>query len=296
MPGVMGYRALGRCLWLVLGLAVLSLAASPVPAGGPAGPRRPALRPLPVLVLAGQSNMVGWVSSVNDLSPIEQAPQRDVLFYGPDENGATWGPLTPPTVSGDRFGPELTLGQQLVFSGTTDLVAQVKFAVGGTNLASDWDPDRVTPYLYAQFLARVQPALAALQAGHPDRQVTPAGFFWMQGESDGQNAVMAADYAANLTRFVAHVRADLHAPWLPVFIGRIRLTTPYAVLVRQGQAEVAAEVPDVELIDTDTLPMAPDGLHYTSAGTLALGRAFAESFISWQASQHYVFLPVIPLS
>jgi len=269
------------------------------------GPSRPALAGgiatqtpavdglLPVLVLAGQSNMIGWVTNVNDLPLAERAAQTSVLFYGPNENGSTWNWLTPPTVTDNRFGPEISLGQQLVLSGTYDLVAQVKYAVSGSNLAADWNPTAAVPWLYPLMLARVQSSLEALQAAHPDRQVVVAGFFWMQGEADGFDPSMSAAYAANLTRFIQQVRADFHTPWLPVFVGRIRLSTPYASTVRRAEAQVVEAVPDVKMVDTDMLPMAPDGLHYTSAGVVTLGKRFAASFIGWQISQHYAFLPLL---
>jgi hypothetical protein len=247
---------------------------------------------LPVMVLAGQSNMIGLMTNVNDLSVDERATQPSVLFYGPNENGSTWGWLTPPTVTNDRFGPEISLGQHLVISGTYELVAQVKFAVSGSNLATDWNPAGTSPWLYPLMLSRVQTSLNALQSAHPDRHVFVAGFFWMQGEADGQDAGMAADYGVNLAHFITHVRTDFHSPWLPVFVGRVRLTTAYASTVRQAEAHVAATVPEVQLVDTDTLPMASDGLHYTSAGVVTLGNDFAESFITWQASQHYVDFPL----
>jgi Carbohydrate esterase, sialic acid-specific acetylesterase len=291
-PRFHGLRLVVR-LFGAICLCVLSSQAGLVRAGGTSTTRPVTGGLLPVLVLAGQSNMIGWVTNVADLPTDEQATQTSVLFYGPNENGSTWAWLTPPTVTNNRFGPEISLGQHLVISGTDDLVAQVKYAVSGSNLASDWDPARTSPYLYAQMLARVQSSLAALRAAHPDRHVIVAGFFWMQGEADGLDAAMSAAYAVNLAHFIEHVRADFHSPWLPVFVGRIRLSTHYASTVRQAEAEVAENVPDVRLVDTDALPMAPDGLHYTSAGVVTLGNDFAESFIDWQRSQRYLFLPLL---
>src|SRR6185369_10393098 len=45
---------------------------------------------LPVLVLAGQSNMISLGANTADLSGAYQAAQTSVLFYGPYENGSTW--------------------------------------------------------------------------------------------------------------------------------------------------------------------------------------------------------------
>jgi hypothetical protein len=176
-----------------------------------------------------------------------------VLFFGPDENGTTWGWLAPPTVTNNRFGPEINLGQRLVVSGTCDLVAQVKYAVGGTTLAVDWDLKR-TKSQYAQMSARAGTAINDLRAAYPGRQVFVAGFFWMQGESDAWNADMAA-YATNLTTLIEHARADFHAPGMPVILGRIRGGyLPFASAVWQAEADVAANVADVRMVVVNTSP------------------------------------------
>ena len=152
--------------------------------GWPAGPAQARVAPaasqaasvlLPVMVLAGQSNMIGLATNVNDLTPAQTVTQTSVLFYGPNENGASWNWLKPPTVTNNHFGPEISLGQSLVISGTNDLVAQVKYAINGSNLASDWDPDRPTDFLYAYMLARVGTAVSQLQAAYPNRHVFIAG-------------------------------------------------------------------------------------------------------------------------
>ena len=237
-------RPRAACLWLAALCFLLGWPAAPASAV-----TRPAAgEPLPVLVLAGQSNMVGWVTKVNELPPPERGVQTHVLFYGPNENGSTWGWLVPPTVSDGRFGPEISLGQDLVQPGLYDLVAQVKYAAGGTNLAFDWNP--ANGWFYAQMLLRAQAALQKLQLANPDRRVYVAGFFWMQGEQDALDANMAAHYASNLTGLIAQVRADFNAPALPVFVGRIRAgQLAFANEVRQAQAQVAAAVPNVRLID-----------------------------------------------
>ena len=49
---------------------------------------------VPIFVFAGQSNAVG-VDSLDELTPDQRAAQPKVLFYGPNENGNTWGALTP---------------------------------------------------------------------------------------------------------------------------------------------------------------------------------------------------------
>src|SRR3982074_1074535 len=116
---------------VAIGLLLLGWPARPIQAGFTPTVSRATSGLLPVMVLAGQSNMVGWATNVTDLLPAEQMTQTSVLMYGPRDNGTTWGFLKPPTVTisgtGNGFGPEIGLGQQMVLSGTYDLVAQVKY-------------------------------------------------------------------------------------------------------------------------------------------------------------------------
>src|SRR5262245_64003289 len=74
---------------------------------------------VPVFVFAGQSNAVG-VDTLDELRADQMAPQPNVLFYGPNESGNIWGPLTPSSNSpnlvdglgrtGGSFGLEISAG------------------------------------------------------------------------------------------------------------------------------------------------------------------------------------------
>jgi hypothetical protein len=147
---------------------------------------------VPVFVFAGQSNAVG-VDTLDELRADQLAPQPNVLFYGPNEGGNEWGPLTPSSTSpnlidglnrtGGSYGPEISAGKTISNALGGAVVAEVKYAVGATSLYDplDWNPAG-TNNLYDNMVARVNQALAALQAqGHTGYV---AGFFWMQGESD----------------------------------------------------------------------------------------------------------------
>ena len=80
----------------------------------------------------------------------QRAPQPNVLFYGPNETGNTWGVLTPSSNSPNlidgtgrtvgSFGPEISAGKTISNALGGALVAQVKLAVGGTALFDRWNP------------------------------------------------------------------------------------------------------------------------------------------------------------
>jgi hypothetical protein len=170
-----------------------------------------------VLVFAGQSNMSGNQTSVDQI-PADQAAVKDansaVQVYVPTQGTppnqgywlptvAEWEPYAPYTSrdgahwwqyynAGDwwlgqdwakSFGPELMCGRGIA-SGQARTIYVVKYSSGGKSLAWDWNPDQPDPSptlsLYHSMTGWVNEALASLPAGS-----RVAGFFWMQGESDG---------------------------------------------------------------------------------------------------------------
>ena len=112
---------------------------------------------------------------------------------------------------------------------------------------------------------------------------------WMQGESDAVNSY-GATYQANLTNFIADVRATYGAD-LPFIVGRLSTgqtslsDTPAEAtqfnLVRNAQTAVAATLPRVSLIDTDTYGMNADNLHFNASGQQALGDDSADALFAY---------------
>ncbi len=139
-----------------------------------------------MFVFAGQSNAVG-VNTLSELTPAQQTAQPNVLFYGPNENGNTWGALTPSTNSPNltdgvgrtglgSYGPEISAGKTISNAlGGAVVVAEVKYAVGATSLYDplDWNPAG-TNNLYDNMVARVNQAIAALQAQRATPDMWPA--------------------------------------------------------------------------------------------------------------------------
>jgi hypothetical protein len=150
---------------------------------------------VPLLVFAGQSNMVGYGSSYYDLAAAQQATQPNVDFYYNDQvNPAYWSALTPPTQTNGvaywgsgptpaiGFGPEISVGQDLVNAGLYSHVAEVKAAYNGTFLATqaeiptaadvnnDWNPSTAeqSGVYGSDYWAMLGDVAAAQQSyGHP---------------------------------------------------------------------------------------------------------------------------------
>lgn len=272
-------RPLIACLLLPLAAALFCSLAAPARA-------QPATV-VPLLIFAGQSNMVGLRTDIRALTAEERALQPAALFFGPNDDGVTWAPLAPPTqveqviAPEGGFGPELSACTPALTWRVHTLVAAVKLAYGSTSLAADWSPQREGG-LYRLLLGRVALAEQRFRAQYPDARLSPAGFFWLQGESDALSAVQAEAYERNLHELIKHIRADLGEPELPVVVGRIRREGgwPYAEQVRTAQEHVAAALPRVALVDTDRLELDADMAHFSSRGTLTLGRLMGEAYVA----------------
>jgi hypothetical protein len=192
-------------------------------------PRPSSAAVVQVLILAGQSNAVGYGSDAAGLPPELAVPQTDIRFRF--DEGSIFSLMNPSLRidSRDRFVPlqfqsdptgmtffgplhgfasEMKIGRIIADSVPLEL-AIVKFAVSGSSLATDWNPD--TPgSLYPQMREEVVAALAALAAVGDVGRV--AGFFWMQGEADAQQEASATSYEANLSAFIQRLRADFARP------------------------------------------------------------------------------------
>jgi hypothetical protein len=213
--------------------------------------------PVPVFILAGQSNMDGRADPAG--LPADLPPPANVLVF----TGSDWGQLRP----GKQFGPEISFGPAMATALGRE-IGLVKFAKGGTNLAADWKPDGGG--CYGLLLKRVQAAVAS-------RQIRLAGLLWVQGESDGKDTAMASAYLDNFVVLVGRLRADFQVPDLPVVALRVNPPFPHAPAVR-----AALEKPGLARyawVDGDDLAKAKDKLHYDAAGQIELGRRLAKAMV-----------------
>lgn len=290
-------RHLGVCLaWLLgsLTLLIASLRAAPdaAPVGG-------AGRPITVLILAGQSDILNWHADASLLpsDPLDASirfyfhtgapplhPRMPRNFFNAT-SGDTWTTLRPQTQDPYHkyfrtfFGPEMTLCRRLARRGTEPL-ALIKVGYFGTNLAEDWHPRATSGnQLYALFHRQVSLALRRLKEEGWDARV--AGFFWMQGGSDGARAEFAARYGENLALLVARMRADFATAQTPFILARTGpvANAPHREAVRQGQVHFGSTDPRAAWIDTDDLPLDTDGVHLIAPGIITLGERMADAWL-----------------
>ncbi len=240
-----------------------------------------------VFILSGQSNMVGQGVS-QDLSAPYQQPLDHVLCssYGEANDPAPLQPV------GTEFGPEMAFGHRLAEARPDEQFLLIKFAVGGAPIGAF----RSASWRYPLWVDHVRSGIEQLtDAGHTTEF---AGLLWTQGEAD---AVLGprqtsndfdgyvgttGNYVDALTHLIANMRNEFDAN-LPAFISRLsseqvnahNIEAEYLANIRAAQEWVTAIDPLANLINTDDFALHGDNKHFNTAGQLALGEAFADSYL-----------------
>ena len=239
-----------------------------------------------VVLLAGQSNMDGNV-------PIAALPED---FRKPPEKVGLINRGQPePIAGGKTFGPEVAFAATIAAARPSDEVLLVKRAMGGTSLAGwapQWDESRLASKYDTAAGPIYRRLLEDYAAAIQGRSARLTGVLWMQGESDTRYPALGPNYYENFKTLIAAFRRDLNAPELPFFFGRVNMPAdateddhktikfPYIQQVRAAQERAAHDIPGVHLIETDDLGKQADRIHYDAAGQIALGRRFAEAWLT----------------
>jgi hypothetical protein len=259
-----------------------------------------------LILVAGQSNAVGYDAKPSELpaDPVD----KNVLFWWrcgdppPDEHdsisGGAWTFLRPQPLGDPKqprqgrqygnfaqpeggFGPEIGLARTLMAKQPDKRLAIVKAAFSGTGLSQDWNHAEAgeAGACYRALVAETRAAIAA--AEQQGLTLRPRALVWVQGESDA-NAQHAPRYAQTLTEMMAALRRELQAPELVVLLGvNTRFgggQHPFMPKIVEAQQAVAEKDARCVYVDTSAAPIA-NAAHFSSAGTLQVGRLFAESLL-----------------
>ncbi len=244
-----------------------------------------------LLIVAGQSNATGARSFATD-------PTTGIDYLGaPYTNGAdaqstiAWEqsyivthadspvPLDTPqmlvapystTGPVQIFGPEIGLARE-VYVETGQPVTIVKVAFDNTNLRQ-WAPGGILWKDMVRFVQGIESADA--RSGQTD---VVGGFYWVQGEADAGVPAWAAEYQANLTKFVVALRRDLVPASAPIVLAKMWVAqSPVgSSKVRAADAYVAAHASHVFTVDTKELPRYSDHVHLLDTSELTLGEQMA---------------------
>lgn len=233
-----------------------------------------------LVVLAGQSNAVGYRLTRADLPTASAAPFRDVLIW----QDGDFAPLTPGTNTGTprqpgAWGPEVGFAQAWRAAHPGRRLYLVKHARGSTTLAEapgpDWAPG--SGELFAETTAKVEAARASLASrGFSPRVV---GVLWVQGEADATSPAWTAAYGRNLAALIKSMRLAWSAPGAVVVLAKIPDWGGHAKAVRAAQAEVDSGDALTVSVDAQGLPMQADGLHLSAQGQLRLGERLAAALL-----------------
>lgn len=251
---------------------------------------------LRVFIFAGQSNMVGSDSRVEDIQRFPpfaglEKPQKGVRFsycLG-RENKTTsdgWVDLQPVN---NTVGPELSFGRKLSQTIRAP-IAIIKCAAGGTHLGGDWNPDQPTGFKMVPLtLDLIRSSLAELDRQGIDYRLE--GFMWHQGENDMFEEAYLRNYGENLRNFIAKWRRDLNAPTLRFYIGELCTKTiwgmdlrPRMYAISQGQRAVTETDPLAEYVPTSHVAVEIGGgvglhYHYGTLGQLEHGENYADAYL-----------------
>ena len=258
-----------------------------------------------LILVAGQSNAVGYDAKPTDLPP--NPLDREILFWWrcgdppPDEHDSVsmsrWTHLQAQPLGSPKkpragrqygnfaqadggFGPEIGLARTLRQK-SDRRIAIVKAAFSGTGMRTDWNPDDPGDggACYRALVAETKSALAAAESDGIELKIR--AFAWVQGESDA-NPRDAENYAAALAKMLASLRKDLAAPDL---IAMLAVNTrfgggnnAYLPKIIESQQAVAAADDRCVYVDTSAASIA-NNVHFDAAGTLAVGRMFADALI-----------------
>ncbi len=249
-----------------------------------------------VFIFAGQSNMVGSDSKVEDIQKFPpfvgvEKPQSEVKFsycLGRENKTKSNGWVDLVSVN-SIVGPELSFARK-VGQNVSAPIAIIKCAAGGTHLGGDWNPDDPSGFkMYPLALDLVKSSLSELDEQNIKYQIE--GFFWHQGENDMFDEAYKVNYGRNLTRFIEKWRQDLNVPQLKFYIGELCTKTiwgmdlrPRMYAISQGQKSVAKSDPLAEYIPTSHVGVeigSPVGLHYHygTLGQLEHGVNYADAYL-----------------
>lgn len=251
---------------------------------------------LRVFIFAGQSNMVGSDSKVQDIKNFPpflglEKKQKNVKFaylIGRENKTSSngWVDLQPVN---NTVGPELSFARN-VSQAIDDPIAIIKCAAGGTHLGGDWNPDQPIGFkMYPLALKLVRDSLAELARDGIRYRIE--GFMWHQGENDMFEQNYMPNYGKNLKNFIHRWRTDLNTPNLRFYIGELCTKTiwgmdlrPRMYAISKGQRIVTDMDPFAEYIPTSHVGVEigePVGLHYHygTLGQLQHGVNYADAYL-----------------
>ncbi|MBG84190.1 MAG: hypothetical protein CMJ40_06540 [Phycisphaerae bacterium] len=236
-----------------------------------------------VLILAGQSNMVGGATAASTPTHLmEYIQENPAVIQRSWINGEDWdddwGNLKP---RGQWIGPEMMLGHTLSEALPDRNLAFMKIAYNGTNLGCAWDPDGCGLNLFQQMCELVD--LWTEQLEDMGWDVRFRGFIWVQGEGDCSVEWAAKRYEENLNQLIAGVRFATGNATLACVAAKMNPVAKeflWKDVYHAGVDAVAAADENVAAVSCKTVELKEDLVHLSAEGMLALGAALGDAFLA----------------
>jgi len=248
---------------------------------------------VPVFLLSGQSNMVGYCTITNDLKAEDREDVDNAKIYlegdGNQSKKGKWLTLGMGfDAFGSNLGPELSFGRTLSDSMPDTKIALIKSSVGGTYLgkSGEWLPPSSNGgnggTLYNNMMGHIEAALRSFNSAFDTALYVPqwAGFVWFQGEFDAREMNYANAYEQNLTNLINDIRDHVEVEDLPVILPMIDIQNQWAnnSIVRAADVTVSQNMENVDTVDTKDVPT--DNTHYSAGGYITIGKLCAERWLA----------------
>lgn len=177
--------------------------------------------PVDLFVMAGQSNMQGYMGDAEFYPDDPEGLDRAIHFYwvtpGFSSSDGKWTTLQPQggLFPDGHFGPEVTFARNILKSGCNPAI--FKYSLGGTSLAMDWRSPGQNG-LYDRMVSELSSAIALLE--DEGYTVNVRAFIWIQGETDSKSKTYANWYAPRFNLLINDLKHNvLKNDHLPVILG-----------------------------------------------------------------------------
>jgi len=220
-----------------------------------------------IILLVGQSNMVGWYGPIDVLLDAT----NDKVFQYPKTDGVialAADPLDHWNEVADTIGLGLSFGKDLLHNTLpTRNVLLIPAASGATGFTSGEWVDGGAEHEYAISAAN---AAIALETGNK-----LVGVLWHQGESDA--ALTEAAYAAHLDTLISLFRTEITgATNIPFIVGQVpSWSTFYGAGVDAALLATPARVANTAVVLTSDLTHGGDSLHFNATSLRTLGERYS---------------------
>jgi hypothetical protein len=227
-------------------------------------------RDLQLFLLIGQSNMAGR-------GPVEAQDKEPIPHVLMLNKEMAWVPAVDPlhfdkpAVAGVGLGR--TFAKTLLQENHAASIGLIPAAFGGTSL-DEWKPG---DKLYNDAVKRAQEAM---------KSGTLRGILWHQGEADAGTEEHVSNYRERFANLVAHLRADLNAPDVPVVVGELGefQKGKFTKEMNQQLALIPFTVAHSGFVSSAGLTDKGDSLHFGSASAREFGRRYALAFLALDGS------------